>query len=567
MGISKSLKINLILTLFVPITVLILGIYHGLMQTLYRAGIIVSNSMFGLEYYQGLTLHGVVNAVALTTFFAVAFGNYIMAYYMKKEPSKLWTSISTALMITGALIVVFAILEGRSSVLYTFYPPLKATPLFYIGLTLVVVGSWVPLFVWLRMYIDWRKEHPQQKVPLAVLGNLVNFIIWFMCTLAVAYEILVMLLPWSLGWVEAINIPLSRTLFWFFGHALVYFWLLPSYIAYYTILPKIAGGKLYSENAGKLVFLLFLIFSIPVGTHHQFSEPAIRAGVKFFHSILTYGVAIPSFMTAFTVAASLEYAARKRGEKGLFGWMINQPYFDAKNYLFAYFISGLILFLFGGLTGLVNASYVLSNVVHNTAWVPGHFHMTVAGPVFLSILGLSLYIILKVTGKKVKYPTLNLMAPYMWVMGILIFSTGLMWGGLIGEPRRTNMGISYTNPDSTLFTPEWLPTTGMAVIGGILMTVSALCYFIVFFGSIFGKKTEESEIYLPVAESYHKEKYNPYLENIRPWYVAMVIVILVAYIPAISDTLKYTGSDAPPFNPDNPVPLELYMPRGEEPEE
>ncbi len=105
---------------------------------------------------------------------------------MKKEPNKLWTSISTALMVVGALIVVFAILEGRSSVLYTFYPPLKATPMFYIGLTLVVVGSWVPLFVWLRMYVDWRKEHPQQKVPLAVLGNLVNFIIWFMCTLAVA---------------------------------------------------------------------------------------------------------------------------------------------------------------------------------------------------------------------------------------------------------------------------------------------------------------------------------------------------------------------------------------------
>jgi cytochrome c oxidase subunit 1 len=49
----------------------------------------------------------------------------------------------------------------------------------------------------------------------------VNFTIWFICTLAVAYEIVVMLLPWSMGLVSVINVPLSRMLFWFFGHALV----------------------------------------------------------------------------------------------------------------------------------------------------------------------------------------------------------------------------------------------------------------------------------------------------------------------------------------------------------
>jgi cytochrome c oxidase subunit 1 len=559
MNLTKTLKYNLIVTLFIPMVVLILGIYHGLLQTLYRAGIISSTSFFGLEYYQGLTIHGVVNALVLTTFFAVAFGNYIMAFYMKKSPNGTWVTVSTLLMVVGTLLAAFAMLEGSSSVLYTFYPPMKAAPLFYIGATLLVVGSWIPFFVWLKMYSDWKKENPGVKLPLAVLGNLANFIIWFICTLPLAYEVLVLLLPWSLGWVEGINIPLSRTLFWFFGHALVYFWLLPSYIAFYTILPKIAGGKLYSENAGKLVFLLFILFSIPVGTHHQFSEPAIREGVKFFHSILTYGVAIPSFITAFTIAASLEYAAKKRGSKGLFSWMSNQPYFDSKNYLFAYFISGLILFFFGGLSGLVNASYSLNNVVHNTAWIPGHFHMTVAGPVFLSILGLSLYILTKVMGKEVKFPALNQMVPYLWVMGVLIFSTGLMWGGLIGEPRRTNMGTSYLNPDSPFFNPSWVPTTALAVIGGILMTISALAYFVVFFGSVFGKKVNESEVYLPVSESYHKEKYSPYLENLKPWVVAMIALIMIAYIPAIQDTLKYSGADAPPFKPDNPIPLELYQ--------
>src|SRR5690606_20887107 len=125
-------------------------------------------------------------------------------------------------------------------------------------------------------------------------------------------------------------------------------------------------------------FLLFLILSVPVGVHHQFSEPVFTPGTKLFMAILTFGVALPSFMTAFNLAASLEYAGRKRGAKGWLGWMIRLPYFKSQNFLFGYLICGMILFIFGGLSGIVNASYSLNSIVHNTSWIPGHFHMTVA---------------------------------------------------------------------------------------------------------------------------------------------------------------------------------------------
>ena len=103
----------------------------------------------------------------------------------------------------------------------------------------------------------WKKENPETKTPLAVVGTLVNFTIWFVCTLAVAYEVLVLLLPWAMGWTPTVNVTLARTLFWFFGHALVYFWLLPAYIMYYTMLPKLAGGKLFSDLAGRISFFYF----------------------------------------------------------------------------------------------------------------------------------------------------------------------------------------------------------------------------------------------------------------------------------------------------------------------
>src|SRR5579862_292369 len=326
MQLSRSLKNVIFIELFLPISLLIIGIYHGLMQTIYRSGAIHQSSAAHLDYYQGLTLHGVINAIVLTSFFAVAFGHATMTFYLKREPNKIISWVSLLLMVIGTLLAAWAMLSGNASVLYTFYPPLKAHPFFYLGAALLIVGSWIPLFNWASMYLKWRRQNKETKMPLAVLGTLVNFTIWFICTLAVAYEVLVLLLPWSMGLTKEINVSLARTLFWFFGHALVYFWLLPAYIMYYTILPKVAGGKLYSDLAGRVAFFLFLLLSVPVGVHHQFSDPNIERGTKFFQSLLTFGVAAPSFITAFTIAASLEYAGRKRGSKGVFGWMTKLPY-------------------------------------------------------------------------------------------------------------------------------------------------------------------------------------------------------------------------------------------------
>jgi cytochrome c oxidase subunit I len=160
-----------------------------------------------------------------------------MFFHLKKEPDKRATWLSNALMYGGTLMAAYAMLSGKANVLYTFYPPLKAHWTFYIGAALLVVGSWVAFFSWIPMYLQWKKENPATNIPLAVLGNMINFTIWFVCSIPVAVEILFFLFPWSVGWVDTVNVTLCRTLFWFFGHALVYFWLLPSYIMFYTILP------------------------------------------------------------------------------------------------------------------------------------------------------------------------------------------------------------------------------------------------------------------------------------------------------------------------------------------
>lgn len=558
---SKPEKRLSYVLLCVPLVLLTLGIYHGLMQTLYRSGMISQTSFAALDYYQGLTLHGVINALVLTTFFAVVFGHICMTYYtgIKMQMTTAW--ISAIMMVVGTLLSAAMILSGKASVLYTFYAPMKAHPLFYIGNALLISGSWVAFFGWIGMYRKWRREHKGERIPLAVVATMANFIMWFVCSIPVAYSSLVLLLPWSMGITATVNVPLTRTLFWFFGHALVYFWLLPVYLMYYVMLPTLAGGKLYSDNAGKLVFFLFLVFSIPVGTHHQFSEPAITQGVKFFQSLLTYGVALPSFITAFTIAASLEYAAWKKGNrsKNLLAWMTKLPFFEKDRYLFSYLICGLVIFIFGGLTGIINASYALNSLVHNTAFLPGHFHMTVAGPVFLGIIGMSLYLLERLSGKEIRLKRITNIIPYLWTIGMFIFSGGLMVGGLRGEPRRTNMGISYMDPDSPLYRPDWVWTTGTTVIGGIILFAAAGLFFVVLIDLFFAKKTKESYISFPTYDTVHKEKVIPFLNTFTPWIAIMLALVLVAYVPAILNVFEYTGRGAPPYAPQNPTPLELYQ--------
>src|ERR1043165_4527328 len=91
-----------------------------------------------------------------------------------------------------------------------------------------------------------------------------RIIIWYLATVGLAIEVLTMLIPWSLHWMKTIDPLLARTYFWWFGHPLVYFWLIPAYVIWYTVLPRVAGGKLFSDSLGRLVFVMFVLLSVPV---------------------------------------------------------------------------------------------------------------------------------------------------------------------------------------------------------------------------------------------------------------------------------------------------------------
>src|SRR5258708_10877276 len=124
-------------------------------------------------------------------------------------------------------------------------------------------------------------------------------LLWAWAWTGVLIELAGILLPRAFGWSDLIDAALARTLFSVTLHAIVYFWLMPAYVAFYTLAPQAAGGRLYSDTMGRLTFIMFLVFSLPVRMHHLLLDPEHGSGFKFLQSFLTFLVALPTFLPAF----------------------------------------------------------------------------------------------------------------------------------------------------------------------------------------------------------------------------------------------------------------------------
>ncbi|MEZ4644472.1 MAG: cbb3-type cytochrome c oxidase subunit I [Chloroflexota bacterium] len=527
----------------IAMSALAIGGSMGFFQKMEHAGVNLYNALNSIgiaSYYQGLTLHAVLNALVWTTFFIVGFFTFAIPRSLNQElkyPKLNW--VAFALMVIGLVMAAIPILLNLASVLYTFYPPMKANPFFYIGLVLVVVGSWIAGYGFYFTYGEWRKSHKGERTPFIALAALITMVMWQIATIGVAIELLWLIIPWSFGLVEGTDPQLARTFFWFFGHPLVYFWLLPAYISWYGMLPKQAGGKLFSDSLARLVFWLFLALSIPVGLHHQYVDPGISAGWKVLHGILTYSLFLPSMLTAFTVVASLEMAGRARGGTGLLGWVRKLPWDDPS---YAAQNLAMILFAFGGIGGLTNASYNLNLAVHNTIWVPGHFHLTLGSAVTLTFFGVSYWLVPKLSGKQLFSRKMGVWQAWLWFVGMLLMSNALHILGLnFGVPRRTMLGSAPYAQAS------WNPLFIEAMIGGIILTISAALFYTNVLGTVFSKKKLETPIEMPVAEPVDPTPAPVWLDSWRPWIALTIALIVIAYGPVLFDLISNLNMVAPPI--------------------
>jgi cytochrome c oxidase subunit 1 len=368
--------------------------------------------------------------------------------------------------------------------------------------------------------IGWKRENPDRPVPLAMFAITATADLWAWAASGVLLELICILIPRAFGWTDLIDAALGRTLFSVTLHAIVYFWLMPAYIALYTLFPQAAGGRLYSDTMGRLTFIMFLVFSVPVGMHHLLMDPEHGSGFKFLQSFLTFLVALPTLLTVYSICASAEIAGRHRGGRGLFGWIRALPW-DEPTVL----ATGLMLVMLGlgGFGGLINMSYAMNSMIHNTSWVTAHFHLIFGGATVIMYFAIAYEMWPRLTGKPLWSKRLACGQLWLWFWGMLITTIPWHIAGVMGQPRRVAI-FDYSIP----FVARMAPLVIISVIGGVILLISAILLITNLVRSQLGERSLMEPLRYALAVNPPKEVPSS-LNGLALWNAILLLMMLVAY--------------------------------------
>ena len=488
-------------------------------------------------YFRSVTAHGTVMAYVFPTLVAMGFGYAISQAALNQALIGVrWAWLGLALVAIGAVTATIPVALGRASVLYTFYPPLIGDAFYYIGVVLVVVGSWFWVALLSVNLGIWKRQHPDEPVPFAMFANVAGAYLWAWTSVGAALELLFQIIPAAIGLTSTIDAALSRVLFSWTLHAIVYFWLIPTYIAYYTIFPRAIGGRLYSDTMGRIAFILFLIVAMPIGIHHVFQDPQVGAGFKFIHSMFTALVTLPTLLTIFTICASAEIAGRLRGGRGPFGWIAALPW---RNPIMLAVALSFVMLGFGGAGGIINMSYQLNSSIHNTQWITGHFHLIFGGAIVIMYFAIAYDLWPHLTGRALASERLMRLQLWLWFIGMIVTTFPWHYVGILGMPRRMAY-YDYSNP---ALAPEALSVI-LSAFGGLILLAAGWLFVFILFGGHRGRVTAVGEYRFSTA--LHPPVALPAaLNGFALWLALMIGLTVTNYGFPIAALLTRTGVAVP----------------------
>jgi len=498
-----------------------LAIPMGLYQVAERSNLFPLAEQSSL-YYTSVTTHGVLMAYVLTTFFIMGYGYHSAINSLKMPvPSSLfsWTGFWIAFL--GTAVAAYTLLTGQASVMYTFYPPEMAHILFYVGVAGLVIGSWFWCVDMIWMMTRWRKQNPGRAVPLVMFATTINAVLWLWTSMGATLEIVTQILPMMLGLVDGIEAGLARTFFSWTLHAIVYFWLIPAYIAFYTLMPQQAKAKLFSDEVARIAFVMLFIFSVPIGFHHLYMDPQQAAGWKLLHMFGTFMVAVPTLITGFTVMATMELSGKLRGGKGLFGWI---PKMRWGNPVVLASILSMLMLTYGGFGGVINASYSMNALIHDTQWVTGHFHLIFGGTSVIMYFAVAYWAWPRITGHALMSTRLALLQLWLWAIGMVVTTGPWHVLGLKGQPRRVD-----TLPYSDTLNQLWDPYEAIMLTGSVILTLSAILFIVILVGTHLTRKPAPTREVVYATAIHQPLKVPHLLNSLSFWNWAMLAYMLVSY--------------------------------------
>ncbi|OGS99899.1 MAG: cytochrome C oxidase subunit I [Gallionellales bacterium RIFCSPLOWO2_12_FULL_59_22] len=453
-------------------------------------------------FYMALTAHGLVNLAVWIIFFEMAVLYFLGAHVLgSRIAAPKWAWAQFWLMLVGAALVAVAVLGGNSSVMMTSYPPLQAEPHFYLGLILFAVGALIGCFVFLGTLVVAKREKTYQgSLPLVVFGGVTATVI-AVFTIVSGALILIPTFFWSIGLISHIDPMMYRVVWWGFGHSSQQINVVAHISIWYLIASLVFGAKPMSEKVSRGAFLLYILFLQLGSAHHLLSDPGLTSAWKILNtSYMIYLAVLASMIHGLTVPGSIEVAQRRKGlDTGLFTWLRKAPW---GNPIFSGMFLSLVGFGFiGGVSGVVMSVEQINMVIHNTAYLPGHFHGTLVAGTTMAFMAVTYWLIPVVFQRKIALAGVAKLQPYIFSLGAWVFSIALMGAGTLGVQRR-HADITFAGQPLAYEYPEI--AKGLMDLGeifGVVMSVGAVMFIVVVLASIFaGERIEEGSAPWPKVE-------------------------------------------------------------------
>ncbi len=235
---------------------------------------------------------------------------------------------------------------------------------------------------------------------------------------------------------------LWQHLFWFFGHPEVYIILTPALGFVSMIVATFTRRPVFGYPAMVLSLLSIGFLSFGLWVHHMFATGVPQLGQSFF-TAASMMITIPSGIQIFCWIATI--------------WS-GRPRFSVP---FLFVLGFVVLFVIGGVTGVMVASVSFDQQVHDTYFVVAHFHYVLIGGAVFPLLGAFYYWFPKMTGRMLD-EGLGRWNFWLLFVGVNLTFFPMHQLGLEGMPRRV-----YTYLAGTGWGPLNLLATSRGCAGGL----------------------------------------------------------------------------------------------------
>ncbi|WP_131782804.1 cytochrome c oxidase subunit I [Legionella gresilensis] len=240
---------------------------------------------------------------------------------------------------------------------------------------------------------------------------------------------------------------LWQHLFWLFGHPEVYIIFLPAAGIISTLIPVFAQRAIIGYRWIVLSTIVTGFISFGLWVHHMFTVGIPQLAQAFF-SIASMLVAIPTGIQLFSWIATL---------------LAGRPIYRLP---MLWVVGFLIIFVIGGLTGVMLALVPFDWQVHDTHFVVAHLHYVIVGGVFFPLIA-GLYYWLPHFSGRMPSDKLGTWGFWLTFIGFNVTFLIMHWTGLLGMPRRIytyDSGLGWDMPNLISSIGSFIMAAGIATI-------------------------------------------------------------------------------------------------------